>query len=163
MPKAYSFSRFSTPGIRARRTAGAPVSAAAAYCARNKLELDSTLTAPKIIGRAARNATESALADFSSRTETGAIPKGSYLLVERLEVTTRHDATDVTRLLKKIVEQGVTVVALNDGLECTRATLKRDPTALLYAVLGFMRAHSESAGRHVLLVDPRGVPRRSSF
>src|SRR3546814_15984714 len=49
------------------------------------------------------------------------------------------------RVLEDIVEAGVSVVTLNDGREYTPASLDRDPTDLLVAVLTFMRANDESA------------------
>src|SRR3546814_11189411 len=49
------------------------------------------------------------------------------------------------RVLEDIVQSGVSVVTLNYGREYTPASLDRDPTDLLVAVLTFMRANDESA------------------
>ena len=144
MAKAYSWIRFATP-----RSSSAPrdTHAAEEYCRRRKLDLDTQLGARVRRGRTSRvrSATEAALADFLERVRSGEVSKGSLLLLDGVEPFPRPATAIVADVLEKIVGLGVTIVTLEDGVECSRATLAADPTALLYAVVGLLRAQEERA------------------
>ncbi|KEZ00051.1 recombinase [Sphingomonas sp. BHC-A] len=120
---------------------------AAKYAREHDLELDTVLTFHDegISGFRGRNAEAGRLADFLEAVKVGLVPQGSVLLVEQLDRLSRLVPRKAMRVLEDIVEAGVSVVTLNDGREYTPASLDRDPTDLLVAVLTFMRANDESA------------------
>jgi DNA invertase Pin-like site-specific DNA recombinase len=147
MAKAYSLLRYSRsdPDARDRRS-----TMVAAYCKSHDLELDADLWWQT--GRSAGRHellpdTATILRTFLERVKTGEVRKGSSLLLDTLDTRSRAAAIEASELLGRIVDLGTTVVTLADGSACTRRTLKADPAALLYAVIGLMRARDETALR----------------
>jgi DNA invertase Pin-like site-specific DNA recombinase len=147
MPKAYSYLRFSTPeqarGDSFRRQA----QLAREFAAKHGLELDEQLTFQDLGVSAYRgsNAESGRLGDFLEAVRAGQVPPQSYLLVESLDRVSRQTARKALRLLEDIIETDVLVVTLTDGRIYDRETLDKDPTALMMALVIFMRAHDESA------------------
>jgi DNA invertase Pin-like site-specific DNA recombinase len=128
MPKAYSL-------LQLASAARAP--AAEEWCTRHGL------TMAVVASRGAAQRAPRALTDVLSFVHSGKIAKGSVLLVDRLDRMPPAEASASAHLLQKIAGCGITVVTLSDGVEHTRATLARDPTSLLYSVVGLMRANEE--------------------
>lgn len=147
MRKAISYLRFSTPeqekGDSKRRQATAAVD----YATRKGLELDDKLSFQDLGVSAFRgkNAETGALGLFLEAVRSGLVEKGSTLLVESLDRISRQAARKALRVLEAIVEEGITVVTLNDGREYTSENLDDDPMALMIALLTFVRANEESA------------------
>ena len=139
MAKAYSF-LFYTSHDPARLSA-----ATTEYCKRRGLQLDGRLRLHSSNASTARTrgTTAAALEDFLERVRSGEVSKGSLLLLDGFDSITRAVATRAARLLERIVGEDITVVTPADGSECTKSTLKRDPAALLYAVVDLMRASEE--------------------
>ena len=146
-PRAYSYLRFSTPeqlkGDSVRRQSTAAVK----YAADNGLELDTELTFEDLGVSAYRglNSEDGQLGAFLEAVTAGAVPRGSYLLVENLDRLSRQTARKAMRTLESIVDEGGTLVTLNDNRAYTADALNDDPTALLMSILVFMRANEESA------------------
>lgn len=146
-PKAYSYTRYSTPeqanGDSTRRQAAA----AAAWAEAREIELDTSLrmTDAGVSAFKASNMNDgAALRGFVDAIDLGVVPSGSYLLIESLDRLSRVTARKATRLLEDIVERGITVVTLSDGQEYTEERLDNDPTAMLVAFVVAWRAHDES-------------------
>ncbi|MFC0590271.1 recombinase family protein [Novosphingobium aquiterrae] len=156
-PRVYSYTRFSTPeqaqGDSFRRQADA----AARWVSRKNAEREADGLAPvaldetlnlKDLGvsafRGANTAEDSGLGGFVFACREGLIAPGSYLLVESLDRISRMPPRRVSRLLDDIVEAGVTVVTLSDGLEYDAQRLDSDASALLIALMVSWRAHEES-------------------
>ncbi|HYI82387.1 MAG TPA: recombinase family protein, partial [Acetobacteraceae bacterium] len=146
-PQAYSYLRFSTAEQMKGDSFRRQTAMAEEYARRHGLELDQDLTFNDLGVSAfrGRNTEAGRLGDFLAAVNAGLVPPGSYLLVESLDRISRQFARKALRTLEDIVEQGVTVVTLNDGRAHTADILDNDPTALLLALLTFIRANEESA------------------
>lgn len=148
-PIAYSYLRFSTPeqmrGDSFRRQSEMAID----YAARHGLKLDDTLTFQDLGVSAfhGKNAETGHLAEFLSAVTTGAVAKGSYLLVESLDRISRQTARKAIRLLGDIADAGITLVTLADGRAYTAESLDNDPMALMMALLIFIRANEESVAK----------------
>lgn len=151
--KAYSYTRFSTPEQARGDSARRQLAAAEDYARRHNLVLDDSLTFRDsgVSGFRGRNLQDGRLGDFLELVEKGAIPQGSYLLVENLDRISRQAARKALRTLERIVEAGITLVTTTDGKAYTEQTLDEDPMALTMVLLTFIRAHEESQlkGRRV--------------
>jgi DNA invertase Pin-like site-specific DNA recombinase len=146
--KAFSYIRFSTPEQSKGHSLERQMKAAEAYAGRKGLELDERSF--KDLGVSAfegANIREGALGAFLGAVKEGAIPKGSYLLVESLDRVSRQTAYDAAHTMRQIVEEGITVVDLSDGdggRVYNRDSLK-DGFAFIVMSIRFMRANEESA------------------
>src|SRR5262245_10201007 len=115
---AYSYVRFSTPeqakGDSLRRQA----EAAADWCQRHQVTLD-TGTTLRDLGRSAylgehrKNPDRYALAAFLKMVDAGKIPRGSYLIIESLDRLTREHVRAGLMLLLGLIEAGVCIVQLS--------------------------------------------------
>ncbi|RQZ94330.1 recombinase family protein [Burkholderia cenocepacia] len=146
-PRAYSYLRFSTPEQLKGDSYRRQTTMALEYAARHGLALDQDLTFEDLGVSAYRGANAEAgrLGEFLEAVRVGLVPRGSYLLVEALDRLSRLVPRKAVRVLEDIVEEGITVVTLNDGREYTSENLDADPTSLLIAIVLFMRANEESA------------------
>ena len=147
-PRAYSYTRFSTPEQAKGDSATRQALAAQRWAERHGVELDSDLRFRDegISAFDGRNAEKGALGDFLRAVENGDVPKGSWLLVESLDRVSRQKPHKAVRLMGDIIEQGVTIVDLSDGgREYSTETLDQDSLTLIMMVLRFMRANEESA------------------
>jgi DNA invertase Pin-like site-specific DNA recombinase len=144
-PRAYSYTRFSTPDQAKGDSLRRQTALADEYARRHNLTLDEELNLRDLGVSAFRgdNVATGALGAFLQAIRNGLVPKGSYLLVESLDRVSRKQARKAVRILEEIVEAGVTVVTLNDGKEYTEDSL--DGTDFLIAIIVLMRAHEESA------------------
>lgn len=120
---------------------------ASKYAAQHGLDLDTQLTFHDLGKSAFRsaNATTGRLGDFLEAVQSGEVEPGSYLLVESLDRLSRDNTFQAQNLLSNIIMSGVTVVTLIDNREYSLEVVQRDPTALIYSILGFMRSNEESA------------------
>ena len=148
MPKAYSYLRFSTPDQATGDSQRRQLQAAKNYAQTHGLELDDSLSIRDegVSSFRGKNLTpESALGAFLESVKAGDVPAGSFLLVENLDRISRQTARKAARALESLCDAGVTVVTLTDGKQYTAKSLDSDPLAFIYIVLGFTRAHEESA------------------
>lgn len=145
-PRAYSYLRFSTPEQQKGDSFRRQTALATRYAAEHGLELDNELTFEDLGVSAyrGRNAAEGQLGAFLEAVKSGAVPRGSYLLIENLDRLSRQSPRKALRTLESIVDEGTTLVTLSDNREYTAENLDDDPTALMMSILIFMRANEES-------------------
>lgn len=146
-PKAYSYLRFSSPEQAKGDSARRQETAAIEYAERFGLELDAGLTYQDLGVSAfrGRNLAEGRLGDFLQAVRVGVVEPGSFFLVENLDRISRLPPAKALNILQGIVEAGVTVVTLVDGVAYTEANIERDFGRLVTALSIFARAHEESA------------------
>jgi DNA invertase Pin-like site-specific DNA recombinase len=146
-PRAYSYLRFSTPEQMEGDSLRRQSSLATEYAHRHGLELDEELSYRDLGVSAFRsgNANVGKLAEFLEAVRVGQVPVGSYLLVESLDRISRDHAFDAQALLSNMIQLGVTVVTLLDERIYSLEGLRKDPMGMMYSIMGFMRAHEESA------------------
>src|SRR5215475_7917666 len=153
--KAFIYIRFSSPEQAKGRSLDRQTEASNAYAVKENLELDERSF--KDLGVSAfkgRNIQEGALGLFLEAVREGAIPKGSYLLVESLDRVSRQAAYDAVDTIKAIVSEGITVVDLSDSGRIYNAeVLRKDPMAFLMMIVRFMRANEESQRKSERIAD----------
>src|SRR4051794_6538725 len=115
LPRAYSYIRFSTleqlKGDSLRRQ----LEGTAAWCAKNGVPLDTSLTLHDLGVSAFRGAhrdDKHCLAQFLRAVKQGKVPKGSYLVIENLDRLTREDERTALRLWLDILDAGINIVQL---------------------------------------------------
>jgi len=143
-PKAYSYVRFSTKRQAKGDSLMRQLEKSRRYAAENDLDLqEATFEDLGVSAFDRSNVTRGALAAFIKTVESGAIERGSYLLVESLDRLSRSDVMDAMSLLNTLVKLGIRVVTVIDGRVLDEETVK-EPMNVMYAVLVFVRANEES-------------------
>lgn len=151
MPKAYSYIRFSTKEQAKGHSLKRQTEMREAYLAkRPDLTLDTSLTLEDMGVSAFKgtNADEGNLGSFIRAIEAGIVPKGSYLLIESLDRLSRAKVQIALNLFLSIVNQGITIVTLEDGKEFNENS---DFTDIIISVVGMQRAHEESKRKSDLI------------
>lgn len=147
-PLAYSYVRFSTPEQAKGDSLRRQTEAAADYCKRHTLTLDTSTTLHDL-GRSAflgdhrKNPDRNALASFLKLVEQGKVPRGSFLILESLDRLSREHIRPALTLLLQLIEAGVRVVQLIpvEGVYDDKV----EPMQLMMAIMELSRGHSESA------------------
>lgn len=141
---AYSYSRFSTlaqePGDSLRRQ----LAMAEDYCKKHNLQLHPVTY--RDLGVSAfkrKNIEKGAMAAFLSAVKSGAVPKGSYLVIEQFDRLTRADVDVAVALLLNLVHAGIKVVTLADEKVWDQDSV-RNMENLILAVIWMARANNES-------------------
>jgi hypothetical protein len=116
-PKAYSYTRFSTPEQGAGDSLRRQTAAAREYAAKCGLNLDEELTFhdPGMSAYRGRNAEAGALGTILEAVRARIIGPGSYLLVESLDRVSRQTVRLAVRTMEDIVAAGVKLVDLSDN------------------------------------------------
>ena len=146
-PKAYSYMRFSTLEQGKGDSLNRQTTMARAWADKHDVTLDTelNLTDKGVSAYRGANAETGALGAFLDTVKAGAIPRGSWLLVESLDRISRQVVRKAARTIEDIVDAGITVVDLSDGArEYSAEALDSDPTLFLMMALRFMRSNEES-------------------
>jgi DNA invertase Pin-like site-specific DNA recombinase len=147
---AYSYVRFSTPEQRLGDSLRRQTEATAAWCQRNGVRLDTSLTLRDLgvsafKGRHRQNPDKHALAAFLKLVEQGRVSRGSYLVIENLDRLSREDERTALRLWMDILDAGVNIVQLIP--ETVFRHDKCDMIDIMRAIIELGRGHSESRAK----------------
>lgn len=145
MATAYSYIRFSSIKQRKGISESRQREWAVEWCQEQGHTLDTGL---KLADRGVsafkgKNSDTGALGQFLRHAERGAIPKGSYLLVENLDRLSRDVATEALNLIQRIVKTGVTIITREPYRELTKENIN-DLGILIEIIVTGYRAHEES-------------------
>jgi DNA invertase Pin-like site-specific DNA recombinase len=145
---AYSYIRFSHPDQAKGDSLRRQTEAAADWCKRNKVKLDTSLTlcdegASAFTGEHRTNPDRHALAAFLELIHQKGVPRGSFLLIENLDRLSREEEVPACNLLTSILMAGVRVVQLSPYEMIL--TEKSNGMELMRAVMELSRGHGESA------------------
>lgn len=146
-PTAFSYIRFSDPSQAAGDSLRRQTEAAAAWCERNGVCLDTSLTLRDLgvsafRGKHRESPDRTALAAFLDLVNRGRIAKGAFLLIENMDRLSREKPVVGVNLLTSLLLAGVRVVQLAPNeLELTEDS---DLFALLQGQLSQARGHDES-------------------
>jgi DNA invertase Pin-like site-specific DNA recombinase len=142
---AYSYVRFSTSEQIKGDSQRRQTQATAAYCARNNLVLDPTLTLTDLGVSAfkGKNATTGSLAAFLEAIKSGRVKSGSVLIVESLDRLTRQSLRKARDLFEGILDSGVNIITLAPEREYSAAMLD-DLFGVIEPLLYLSRANEES-------------------
>lgn len=143
-PKAYSYLRMSTDiqlkGDSRRRQ----LESSKTYAEANGLELadDAQLEDIGISAFKGANVKEGALGQFLAAVKSGAVERGSYLLVESLDRLSREEILPAHSLFLGIVQSGINLVTLADGRVYQAKTTNL--VDMITSLVIMERAHEES-------------------
>jgi DNA invertase Pin-like site-specific DNA recombinase len=144
---AYSYLRFSSPQQSTGDSIRRQTEATAAWCARNKVSLDNSITlrdegVSAYRGKHRENPDTHALAAFVNAVKTGRVQAGSFLVVESLDRLSREKIRPALTLMLNLIESGVKVVQLMPVETVYDEDV--EPMQLMMAVMELNRGHSES-------------------
>ncbi len=145
-PRAYSYIRFSTPEQQHGDSFKRQYELTLAYAQSKGLILDERLTY-KDLGVSAydrSNVRDGQLGVFLKAVESGLVPIGSYLLVESLDRISRAKITDALEIFMAIVNRGIILVTLADGMEYSKEKINKQFTDIIISIAIMSRAHEES-------------------
>lgn len=143
-PLAISYGRFSSIAQGEGRSAERQEFAAKKYCEVHGLELTDRYFDEGLSGFHGTNRTKGALALLLDKVHSGAIPQGTYLLIEETSRLTRESALEAITLVQQLVSAGLVIVTLDDGMKYSRENLTADFHNLLALILRLQRGHDES-------------------
>lgn len=144
-PKAYSYLRFSTPEQAKGDSQRRQSEAAKKYALDHGLDLiDATYHDLGVSAFRGANAETGMLREFLDAVQSGAVERGSWLLIENLDRLSRAVPRKAMRVLEEICDEGITLVTLSDGKVYTSKVLSQDPISFIMAFLVAMRANEES-------------------
>jgi DNA invertase Pin-like site-specific DNA recombinase len=157
---AYSYVRFSTPTQALGASLVRQIEAAEACAAERNLEIDTTL---RDLGKSAFSGAnrKGALGGFLGLIEKGAIPRGSFLLIEALDRLSREETLTALALVTDIVNAGITIITLEDRNEYSRETIKAQPH-LIYVLVGKIQQANDYSERLSMRVTSGKRVRRAA-
>ncbi len=137
MITAYSFTRFSTPAQTKGDSVRRQLAKAERFAAERGLNLDTSLRLNGVSAFKGKHRKKGALAEFLAQIEAGEIARGSFLIVENIDRLSRENPWDGFPLMQQIINAGVVVVSLIDGIEYSLERLRSQPELMntLQAVL----------------------------
>lgn len=146
MPRAYSYTRFSTPEQAQGDSARRQIDLAKRYAAKHGLELDESLRLSDdgVSGFRGANVRKGALGHFLSAIYAGEVAEGSYLLVESLDRVSRQNPWDALPIFQQIINAGVILVTLFDEKRYEAEEIRKNPFRIMESLFVMVRAHEES-------------------
>jgi DNA invertase Pin-like site-specific DNA recombinase len=146
-PVAYSYVRFSTPEQKKGDSLRRQTEAAAAWCERHGVRLDTSRTYHDLgksayVGEHRSNPDRYALAAFLKLADDDKIKPGSFLIIEALDRLTREHVRAGLMLCLGLIEKGIRIVQLSP----TEIVYdeKSDEMSLMLMVVELSRGHRES-------------------
>lgn len=97
------------------------------------------------------NRTKGALGAFLKLVENGKIEKGSFLLVENLDRLSRQEVLEALNQFTSIIQAGIKIVTLQDGIEYTQESINANFGQLLMSIVYMSQAHQESEKKSLRL------------
>jgi DNA invertase Pin-like site-specific DNA recombinase len=147
-PTAFSYIRFSTPEQRKGDSLRRQTEAAAEWCKKNKVRLDTSITLHDLgrsafTGKHRQNPDRHALAAFLKLVEDGKVPRGSFLVIENLDRLSREHIQPALLLVLNLLQAGVRIVQLKPAAMVFDE--KSDTLPVMMMIVELSRGHSESA------------------
>ncbi len=110
----------------------------------HRLNLDHTLCDLGVSAYDGSNADIGALAGFLGKVRSGAIKRGSVLIVESLDRLSRDRVLKAFRIFQDMIDAGVVIATLGDGYIYSQETIEANWTQLIISLAIMSRAHEES-------------------
>jgi DNA invertase Pin-like site-specific DNA recombinase len=146
-PQAYSYLRFSSAPQEKGDSIRRQTSLRDAWIARKGLVLDESLTIKDfaVSGFRGKNLANGALSGFVEAVKQGRVPKGSYLIIEKIDRFSRDDVDEALPIFTKLVKSGITIVTLEPEKEWNTDALKS--IGIIELAFQFYVANQESQKR----------------
>jgi DNA invertase Pin-like site-specific DNA recombinase len=150
-PIAISYIRFSSPEQRRGDSLRRQTVDTEAWCKKEGIALDRKLVDP---GRGAFHGKhrddKAALGRFLQCVHEGAVPRGSYLIIENLDRLSREDERTALRLWLDILDAGINIVQLHP--ETIFRHERSEMVDIIRAIIELSRGHSESRMKAVRML-----------
>ncbi len=148
-PKAYSYTRFSTPEQMKGDSLRRQTELATQYARLHNLDLDDSLSLRDLGVSAFRgnNVQTGALGQFLRAINEGLVTEGSYLLVENLDRVSRANPWEAMPIFQMIINSGINIVTLMDNKIYSRAEMIANPMRILESIFTMIRANEESSAK----------------
>lgn len=143
-PTAYSYVRMSSQQQLKGDSLRRQLDLSRNYAESHGLELDESLRDIGVSAWTGANVRDGALGRFLNMIETGAIERGSYLLVESLDRLSRERVIDALQPFLSILRAGIIVVTLADNQTYSADSVGENFTQLIISLTIMARAHEES-------------------
>lgn len=152
-PKAYSYTRMSTPEQLKGDSRRRQEDRAKRYAEDHGLEIVDRFDDFGVSAFKGKNAELGALSEFSRLVDNGTIEAGSYLLVESMDRLTRQTVPKAMNLLLGLTARGICVAILDDNKVYSERSNDEDTFALMSALVSMSRAHDESRRKSGMLAE----------
>lgn len=166
-PLAISYLRFSTPEQEKGDSYRRQVQAAEEYAAKHGLELTEDLSFEDrgVSAFRGRNAAEGELSAIEELARSGAVPDGTYLLVESLDRLSRMEPFEASYAFQGLIRAGLVVVTLADQQVYSRETMSGpDGLMKMFGSLMIMgRANEESRIKSQRLSAANEAKRKAAY
>ena len=148
-PKAYSYTRFSTPEQMKGDSLRRQTELATQYARLHNLDLDDSLSLRDLGVSAFRgsNVQSGALGQFLQAINEGLVTEGSFLLVENLDRVSRANPWEAMPIFQMIINNGINIVTLMDNKVYSRAEMIANPMRILESIFTMIRANEESSAK----------------
>ena len=145
-PRAYSYTRWSTPEQSLGDSARRQIELAKRYAGKHGLVLDDTLRLSDegVSGFRGANVRRGALGRFLKAVDDGDVPPGSYLLVESLDRVSRQNPWEALPILQQIINAEIVVCTLFNEKVYSLDDMRKNPMAILESLFVMIRASEES-------------------
>jgi DNA invertase Pin-like site-specific DNA recombinase len=144
-PLCISYLRFSTPQQSEGDSTRRQLAASAEWAKARGLKIDDSYRDEGVSAYRGKNAASGALGRLLRLIESGAIPKGSVLIVESLDRLSRSEITLALQQFLGIINNGVRIVTLSDGREYSNDGDKPlEFSELIISISVMARANDES-------------------
>lgn len=146
MPVAYSYIRFSTVEQLKGDSLRRQLELSKSYAEKHGFQLDESLTM-RDLGLSAYHQTNikrGELGVFLQAIKQGKVAAGSYLLVENLDRISRAKVWDALAPFREIIDAGVIIITLSDGVEYSLQSIEKNWTQLVMTMSIMHRSHEES-------------------
>jgi DNA invertase Pin-like site-specific DNA recombinase len=147
MAQAYSYVRFSSAQQEGNDSVRRQVDKTRDWCSKNGISLDESTTLEDLGVSAFTGKNlkpESGLGGFLEGVKTGKIPRGSYLVIERLDRFSRAEIDTALTLFMGLLRSGIKIVTVDNGTVYDERSLN-SIADLVIVLLGFATANQESA------------------
>lgn len=151
MPKAYSYTRMSTPEQLKGDSKRRQDEGARQYAEEHGLEIVDRFDDLGVSAFKGKNAELGALSEFTRLVDEGVIERGSYLLVESMDRLSRQTVPRAMSLLLGLTNRGINVAIFEDNRVYSERSNEEDTFALMTALMSMSRAHDESRRKSSLL------------
>lgn len=152
-PKAYSYTRMSTPEQLKGDSRRRQEERANRYAEEHGLEIVDRFDDFGVSAFKGKNAELGALSEFTRLVDNGAIEAGSYLLVESMDRLTRQSVPRAMSLLLGLTDRGICVAILDDNKVYSERSNEEDTFALMSALVSMSRAHEESRRKSTMIAE----------
>jgi len=142
--KAYSYIRFSSAEQLKGDSKRRQFEATKLYVKENNLILDTNYKDEGISAFSGKHKLTGALSRFLKSVEAKEIEKGSILIVENLDRLSRENVLDALTLFTSIIQAGIEIVTLQDGMIYSTKNITKNWTQLIISITYMARAHDES-------------------